>query len=81
MIAWHRYQNTIDSRCQQPIEKAWHPKNDPVFYETTAIVCHACTAKARAENREADPVTHYVVRDTRDYDELPLPPFDPADFD
>jgi hypothetical protein len=81
MLAWKRYQSTIDERCQQPIERAWHPANDPIFFQTTPVVCHACTAKARTANPQADPVTHYVVRDTRDYDEHPLPPFRLEDFD
>lgn len=79
VMAYRRYQATL-CRCGEPKERAWHWDNEG-WYEVDPdedfLTCHACTALARAENPEADPVRYPVrLRNDRDYAEKPLPPFD-----
>lgn len=81
MIAWRRYQQSLCNGCGQPRATAWHPNNDDSMYEVLEVTCHGCTAMARANDPNAEPVKHSGIEDTRDYDEHPLPPIRPEDFE
>lgn len=80
MIAWGIHKSTLCSGCGQPREKAHHPDNDGWYEPTDPVICHACTAlaRARADDGDAPPAEYFGVIDTRDYAAKPLPPIDGA---
>lgn len=77
LLAYRLYLDSLCSGCGEPKHLAHHPDNDG-WYETDPdpVVCHACTALAKADAKDPDkvePVKMFRLLHDRDYGEHPLP--------
>jgi hypothetical protein len=79
MLARAENRDKVHQRCGHPKEKAFHPDNEGWYDADDTVVCWACTAMDQAEDPKAGPHELRLIRDTRDYNKLPLPPLPTAD--
>lgn len=84
LLAYQLYRSSLCTGCGQPKHLAHHPDNDGWYETGEPIVCHACTALAKAGAKDpssVDPVQMYRILHDRDYTTSPLPVLDLSDLD
>lgn len=78
MLARQSNREQVHDRCGQPKDRAFHPDNEGWYDADEVVVCWACTALDQAEDPKAGPHQLHVIRDMRDYEAKPLPPWPTA---